>query len=334
MLAFSCKQVMQLKPLDAGDMLQRNSDMLSRLLGEQIALRFEIAPALPPVMADPEMFLQILINLAVNARDAMSRGGQLTIRADEAVFAAADISAKIERKAGRFMRLGITDTGSGMDPATVNHLFEPFFTTKDVGKGPGLGLATVHGIVNQHHGWIEVSSKPGEGTTFDVYLPVTDQTPERRAKQAAPAEIRGGRETILVVEDEEMLRELVRDILTAHGYRVLEAGNGKEALSVWQENREKIDLLLTDIAMPHGISGRELANRLRMENPRLPVILSSGHSHEMIESNEDARRDSTYLSKPYNPDQLAQTVRKTLDDAARTRKSPPVSRQPDSPTPR
>jgi CheY-like chemotaxis protein len=267
------------------------------------------------------MFQQTVVNLVVNARDAMNSGGQLTIRAREATFAAADIPAKSERKPGRFVRLSVSDTGSGMDPAVINHLFEPFFTTKEVGKGSGLGLATVYGMVNQHQGWIEVESKVGQGATFDLYFPVTDQAPARPAGQARPQESLRGQETILVVEDEMVLRELVREVLSVHGYRVLEAANGLEALRVWNERREKVHLLLTDIAMPHGLSGRDVAERLRKDDPLLPVIYSSGYSQEMIERHEDAGQGATYLAKPYNPAQLAQTVRDALD-AARKRQTP------------
>jgi CheY-like chemotaxis protein len=257
----------------------------------------------------------MVLNLVVNARDAMHSGGQLTIRATEANFGAGDIPAKSERKAGRFVRLSVTDTGSGMDTATIQHLFEPFFTTKEVGKGCGLGLATVYGMVSQHQGWIEVESKVGQGTTFDLYFPATEQAPESPAEPEAPPEVRGGKETVLVVEDELVLRELVREILTSHGYRVLEAANGVEALGVWRQNRQDVDLLLTDIAMPHGLSGRDLAEKLRKESPRLPVIFSSGYTREMIERSEDAQQGATYLSKPYNPVQLAQSVRHALDAA-------------------
>jgi two-component system, cell cycle sensor histidine kinase and response regulator CckA len=320
MLAFSRKQVMQQKALDVRETLGHTSDMLSGLLGGQAALHFEIAPQLPPVMADPDMFQQIMVNLVVNARDAMSSGGQLTIRAGEALFTPADIPAKSERKAGRFVHLSVTDTGSGMDAATINHLFEPFFTTKGIGKGTGLGLATVYGIVNQHRGWIEVESKVGQGTTFDIYFPTTDQAPEKPAEEVSQLEVRGGKETVLVVEDELVLRELVREILTTHGYRVMEAADGLEAMKVWEENREQVDLLLTDIAMPHGVSGRDVADKLRKDDPQLPVIFSSGYSREMIERSEDASRGAAYLAKPYNPTQLAQAVRGALD-AARKRET-------------
>jgi signal transduction histidine kinase/ActR/RegA family two-component response regulator len=315
MLAFSRKQVMQLKALDLDGALANTSDMLRGLLGERVILRLEMAPSLPPVMADPEMLHQMVVNLVVNARDAMNSGGQLTIRATEAIFSAGNIPAQSERKAGQFVRLSVTDTGSGMDTQIIQHLFEPFFTTKEVGKGTGLGLATVHGMISQHQGWIEVQSKVGQGTTFDLYFPVTDQAPEKPEKQEAPLEVRGGKETVLVVEDEMVLRELLREILTSHGYRVLEAANGLEAQAVWEENRQEVDLLLTDIAMPHGLSGRDLADQLRKDNPQLPVIFSSGYSQEMIARSEDARLGAIYLSKPYNPVQLAQCVRHALDAA-------------------
>jgi signal transduction histidine kinase/ActR/RegA family two-component response regulator len=315
MLAFSRKQVMQRKPLDVKETLGHTAEMLGRLLGEHVRLDFEIAPRLPAILADPEMFQQIVVNLVVNARDAMSSGGQLTIRADLARFTAADIPAHSDRRIGPFVRLSVSDTGSGMNTAIINRLFEPFFTTKDIGKGSGLGLATVHGMVNQHEGWIEVESQVGKGTTFDIYFPVTGQVPQEAAEPSAAPEVRGGKETVLMVEDELVLRELVREILQSHGYRVLEAANGLQALQVWDQNRGRIDLLLTDVAMPDGMSGRDLASKLRQEQPRLPVIFSSGYSQEMLQNNEAAGPGVTFLSKPYRPLQLAQAVRDALDAA-------------------
>jgi CheY-like chemotaxis protein len=306
---------MQPKALDVSETFGLTSGMLERLLGQQVNLRFEIASHLPPILADWQMFQQIVVNLVSNGRDAMSNGGQLTIRAAEASFTAADIPAKSERQAGRFVRLSVTDTGSGMDSGVIDHLFEPFFTTKQVGKGTGLGLAAVYGMVHQHQGWIEVESKAGQGTTFDIYFPVTDQAPQRLVEAASPPEPRGGQETVLVVDDESVLRELVREILTAQGYRVLEASDGVEALAVWDEHRDKVDLLLTDIAMPGGLSGRDLAEKLRKEDPLLPIILSSGYSQEMIERSGDTVQGATYLSKPYLPAELAQAVRHALDTA-------------------
>jgi signal transduction histidine kinase len=207
MLALSRKQVMLRRPLNVKETLGHTAHMLNRSLGEQVVLRLEIAPQLPAIMADAGMFQQIILNLVVNARDAMNSGGRLTICADEVKFGPGDLSAKSNRKPGRFVRLSVADTGSGMDTAIINHLFEPFFTTKDVGKGSGLGLATVDGMVNQHQGWIEVESKIGKGTRFDIYFPVVDHSPDEAVSQNEPSEVRGGRETVLVVEDQQALRQ-------------------------------------------------------------------------------------------------------------------------------
>jgi signal transduction histidine kinase/ActR/RegA family two-component response regulator len=312
MLAFSRKQVMQQKALDVEETLGRTAGMLRRLLGEDRVLRFNIASNLPPILADPEMFQQIIVNLAVNARDAMSTGGQLTIGVAEAQFGPSDANPKTGRKAGRYVRLSVADTGSGMDRTTIDHLFEPFFTTKEVGKGSGLGLATVYGMVNQHQGFIEVDSKIGQGTSFDIFFPVTDQKLESPAVKPPPGQVRGGKETVLVVEDEEAVRELVCEILRVHGYDVVQAADGPDALRVWQ-SRKRIDLLLTDMTMPNGLSGRDLAAKLWESNPRLPVIFSSGYSQEMIERGGEARPGVVFLPKPYVPVQLTQAVRQALD---------------------
>lgn len=316
MLAFSRKQVMQRRVVQLKDTMGSISEMLGQLLGEHVDLRFDIAPRLAPILADPEMLQQIIVNLVVNARDAMSSSGQLTICASEVRFAAADLQGRPERRAGNFVQLSVSDTGSGMDTAVINHLFEPFFTTKDIGKGSGLGLATVYGMVNQHEGWIEVESKIGQGTTFNIYFAATDSLPEKSLEPAKAPEVRGGKEVVLVVEDEHVLRELVREILEAHGYGVLEAGNGLEALQIWDKAGGRVDLLLTDMAMPHGMSGRELAAKLQKENPRLPVIFSSGYSQEMLERNARTLDGQTFLSKPYRPAELAQAVRASLDSVA------------------
>jgi signal transduction histidine kinase/ActR/RegA family two-component response regulator len=315
MLAFSRKQVMQAQALDVRQTLGETMELLERVLDHQAALRVDLAPHLPPILADWEMFQQILVNLVVNARDAMGRGGELTVAAVEASFHAEEIAGQLERRAGRFVRVSVTDTGSGMDRATIEHLFEPFFTTKEIGQGTGLGLAAVYGMVHQNQGWIEVESKVGRGTTFHVYFPVTDQAPQVTEEAASPPQVRGGRETVLVVEDEAVLRELVREVLTAQGYGLLEAEDGVAALEVWQAHRNRVDLLLTDIAMPRGVSGRDLAERLRKEDPQLPVIFSSGYSQEMIGRSDDPVQGATYLSKPYRPTQLARAVREALDAA-------------------
>jgi nitrogen-specific signal transduction histidine kinase/ActR/RegA family two-component response regulator len=316
MLAFSRKQVMQQRVMHIQETINQIADMLGRLLGKHVELHLDIAPQLPPILADPEMLQQVIANLIVNARDAMSSAGRLTIAASEASFAAADLDGKPDRRAGQFIRLSVSDTGAGMDSAVINHLFEPFFTTKDIGKGCGMGLATVYGMVNQNAGWIEVESTVGQGTTFNIFFPVTeppgDKTPPKTRKPRA----RGGRETVLVVEDETVLRELVREILEANGYHVLDAASGREALVVWEKHGKNIDLLLTDMAMPDGLSGRDLASKLHEGNPRLPVIFSSGYSQESLERKEPGAQTETFLSKPYQPADLARVVRNTLDNAA------------------
>ena len=304
MLAFSRKQVMQLKVFQIQETFNQVRDMLTRLLGAHVVLRVDIPPQLTPIKADPDMLQQILCNLAVNAREAMRSGGQFTILAEEVQFSAADVAGRPDRKVGRFVRICLEDTGSGIDPKTIPHIFEPFYTTKEVGKGAGLGLATVHGMVTQNGGWIEVESAIGVGTTFQIYLPAAEAPPKRVA------------ETILVVEDETVLRELVREILETVGYQVLDAASGQEALQVWQKHRGDVRLLLTDMSMPDGMSGRELAARLQKDNPRLPVIFSSGYSQEQLEETELTGPGQKFLSKPYQPEDLAQAVRSCLNSAA------------------
>jgi signal transduction histidine kinase len=316
MLALSHKQVMLRKPLDVKETLGHTADMLGRILGEHVVLNFEIAPRLPAILADAEMFQQIILNLVVNARDAMSSGGRLTICADEVKFASGDLSAKSNRQPGWFVRLSVADTGSGMDTAIIKHLFEPFFTTKDVGKGSGLGLATVLGMVNQHQGWIEVESQIGKGTRFDIYLPVAEHSPEKAGPQTDPPEVRGGKETLLMIEDQQALRQLVREVLQNHGYQILDAPNGVDALHVWENSPSKIDLVLMDISVLHAMSGHDVATRLWRDNPRLPVIFICDHTQEIIEHNGESGPFVTYLSKPYRPAQLIEAVREALDAVA------------------
>jgi signal transduction histidine kinase/ActR/RegA family two-component response regulator len=316
MLAFSRKQVMQRQVVQLNETMIQITDMLHRLLGSHVVLRFEIVPHLPPIMADPEMLQQIVVNLVANARDAMSSGGHLTILGSEANFAAADIGGKPDRHAGRFVKLSVSDTGSGIDSAIITRLFEPFFTTKDIGKGTGLGLATVYGMVNQHAGWIEVESEIGVGTTFNIYFPAAQKAPEKAAPKIGAPRTGTGGETVLVVDDEAVLRELVGEILEASGYRVLMAASGREALEVWKQQGKSVDLLLTDMTMPNGMSGRDLAAKLLQDNPRIPVIFSSGYSQEILELKEQANPGQTFFSKPYHPADLAQAVRAALDNAA------------------
>jgi two-component system, cell cycle sensor histidine kinase and response regulator CckA len=244
----------------------------------------------------------------------MPKGGRLIITTEPVALDDAFVQTHPQARRGQFVLLRVTDTGCGMDAATIERIFEPFFTTKDVGKGTGLGLATVYGIVKQHEGWIEVNSRPGEGSTFSVFLPATGQTaraPDRPAP--AGAEVRGGTETILVVEDEPVLRDMAQVILQECGYRVLEASTGVEALQVWSQQDGPVDLLLTDMVMPDGISGMELAQRLLSHKPSLKIIFTSGYNVDELDTDFIRKGGATFLQKPYTRSTLAKAVRQCLD---------------------
>ncbi len=319
LLMFSRKNVMKIEPLDLREIVGNMSKMTERLIGENITLEFQPPEELPPVQGDSGMIEQVLLNLSVNARDAMPQGGTLAISLEamsvDAVFAERHPQARI----GRFVRLRVTDTGTGMDTATLGHIFEPFFTTKEVGKGTGLGLATVYGIVKQHDGWIEVSSEPGKGATFDIMFPAIGEPSATSKKEASPddALVAGGTETILIVEDEEILREMAREILQEYGYKILEASSGREAFDVWNRHTDEIHLLLTDMVMPEGISGIQLAERLLTDRPDLKIIFTSGYSSNEINAELLARAQARFLQKPYSHNDLAKIVRDCLDkDAA------------------
>jgi ligand-binding sensor domain-containing protein/signal transduction histidine kinase/ActR/RegA family two-component response regulator len=317
MLAFSRKQIMQREAKDLNVVATNVSDMLVPMLGESIHVRRDLWDKPLTVLADPAMIEQALVNLAVNARDAMPKGGNLKIATREIEITEEDVQAKPERRVGRFARLSVSDTGCGMEATVIDHLFEPFFTTKDVGKGVGLGLATVYGMIQQHQGWMEVESQPGKGATFHMLLPFTDKSVEKPVAKAPRPKVEGGKETILLVEDEIDLRELVTDILEGHGYRILQAGSGVEALKVWEECGRNVDILLSDIIMPEGMSGRELAEKLQEADPNMPVILTSGYNQEMIEREVVLSDSVKFFAKPYHPAQLAQAVRESLNDRKR-----------------
>ncbi len=313
MLAFSRKQIMQPKAVNLNEVTAQVTKMLGRLLGENISVCCNAAPNLPSILADVAMMEQIIMNLALNARDAMPNGGQLIISSAAVQIDESQIEGRAEAYPGHFVCLTVSDTGSGMDEATVQRIFEPFFTTKEVGKGTGLGLATVYGIIKQHRGWIEVASQPGRGTAFSIYLPVASEQAAKSTQPMPSAPVSGGKETILFVEDETDIRRLVRVILERYGYRVLEAETGVEALKVWKEHKDSIQLLLTDMVMPEGVSGKDLANQLRAENPKLKVIFSSGYSVEMLEKDFADQPGLYFLPKPYQPQKLGQVVRECLD---------------------
>jgi two-component system cell cycle sensor histidine kinase/response regulator CckA len=313
LLMFSRKQIMQPRHVDLNDVIQNITRMLQRMMGEDIAVEVLESPELPSLLGDTGMIEQVLMNLAVNAREAMPRGGKLMLATSVSTFTDNVTIENPEARAGRFICLSICDTGCGMDPITVNRIFEPFFTTKEVGKGTGLGLAAVYGIVKQHQGWIEVDSTIGAGTTFKLFFPASAKPAEALSKPATTEKVSGGNETILVVEDETALRELVEEILSLYGYQVISACSGVDALRVWEQPHEKIDLLLTDMVMPEGISGRELAERLQRNEPGLKVIYTSGYSPGMAGKDLALLEGFNFLPKPYPPTRLAEVVRECLD---------------------
>ena len=315
LLAFSRRQVMQVKPVHLNDLLTNLLKMVRRLIGENIAVVLRDSPGLPVVLADPGMIEQVVVNLCVNARDAMAGGGKLTLATEAAELSEAEAHANPDVRAGRYVRLSVSDTGCGMDDATRAHLFEPFFTTKEVGKGTGLGLATVYGIVKQHGGWVEVESTVDRGSVFRVLLPAAAFGVAEGGKEHAPLMPRGRNETILIVEDEPSVRIVMAATLRRYGYLVLEARNGSDAEGRWSEHEAEIDLLLTDIVMPGGVSGVELAARLRVQRPTLRVVFCSGYSQTQTVPSGPGLGT---LPKPFETSVLLGTVRKCLDDPVTT----------------
>jgi len=315
LLTFSRRQVMQPRRLDMNEVVNNMTKMLARILGEDINLQLNYFPQPALVQADAGMMEQVLLNLSVNSRDAMPNGGQLSLRIAVLDLDACHLAHHPDARPGRFVCLSAMDTGCGIPQENLRRIFEPFFTTKEVGKGTGLGLATVYGIVKQHQGWIEVETSVGKGTTFKVFLPCCNEVSGTVAEPAAQPAVRGGTETILVVEDETPVRELVCNLLEAHGYKILQAESGVKALEVWSQSKDRVDLVLTDLVMPDRMNGRELAERLWSERPKLKVIFTSGYSADVVGKDFVLRGGLNYLQKPYHPQQLAVTVRDCLDSS-------------------
>jgi hypothetical protein len=312
LLAFSRRQVLDVKPIRLDELLRNLEGMFQRLLGEHIALNIQAPPGLPLIEADTGMLEQVAVNLAVNARDAMPEGGTLTIGVDVVDIAPSSPLPQPEARYGHFVCLKISDTGCGISEDVQKRMFEPFFTTKEFGKGTGLGLATVYGIVKQHRGWIHVESAMGKGACFSVYFPVCLKTDGDNACEKPPSPVEGGKETILVVEDEDAVRLLVKMCLKRYGYHVLEARTGPEALAVWEKNRGDISLLLTDLIMPGGLMGYDLAERLKRDKSALKVIYSSGYQESVKNDGEPLVEGVNFLPKPYIPSKLASLVRECL----------------------
>ena len=315
LLMFSRRSVLNVKPMDLNEIVNDLLKMLRRLIGEDIKLIFDgCTGAFPAVNADAGMIEQVVMNLVVNARDAMTGGGRITITTSLKTLSEKDAASNPARQPGRFACLTVSDTGSGIAKETMERIFEPFFTTKDPGKGTGLGLATVHGIVAQHKGWVEVESESGKGATFHVFLPTLTEMAAMAQAPAVQTPLQRGRETVLLVEDEPHVRQNVGRTLRALGYQVYEAANGQQAVALWQQHAAEIDILLTDVVMPEGMTGLELAERLRAARSDLRVIISSGYSSEIVRAGGIKQAGIWYLPKPYEAKTLAETVRGCLDE--------------------
>ena len=314
LLAFSRRQVMQPQVLNLNRVVADLEKMLRRLIGEHIDLDIVAGPDLGAVKADPGQIEQIIMNLAVNARDAMPTGGRLTLETANIDFAASHKCRFGNIPPGRYVRLAVSDTGSGMDAETLDHIFEPFFTTKEVGKGTGLGLPMVYGIVKQNGGCIDVESRPGQGTTFKIYLPRLEAAVEAPGARTTAAAKLEGSETILVVEDEEALRTLLCRFFRLYGYNVLEARHGGEALLLCERHQGPIHLMVTDVVMPQ-MSGKELADRLAPLHPEMTVFFMSGYTDSDLTSYGAPEPSQHFIPKPFRPMDLVKKVRDILDAA-------------------
>jgi PAS domain S-box-containing protein len=313
LLAFSRKQVLQTRVLDLNVIVRDMDKMLRRLIGEDVDLVACLGSELGRIRADPGQVEQVLLNLAVNARDAMPRGGKLTIEtANVELGATYAMTHPVMKTPGRYVLLAVSDNGCGMDAETQSHIFEPFFTTKEAGKGTGLGLATVYGIVKQSGGYIWVYSEPGQGTSFKIYLPRTESEAERLSTVPVPVPFVRGSETVLLVEDEDALRALARQVLEESGYRVLEARRAEEGLLIARGHQDRIHLLLTDVVMP-GASGPRLAEQMIEIHPQARVVYMSGYTDGAVVNHGLLEAGAAFLQKPFTPQALAAKVREVLD---------------------
>jgi two-component system, cell cycle sensor histidine kinase and response regulator CckA len=315
LLAFSRKQVMQSQPVNLSLLAADLTEMLKRTIGEHIELQCDYAEHLPFVHADPCMLEQVMINLVVNGRDSMPQGGRLLVTTERVLIDAHYGHAHPEARPGVFVCLSVKDNGCGIAAEHLPRIFEPFFTTKETGKGTGLGLATVYGIIRQHQGWIEVTSKVGMGSTFKVYLPANEACPEVPVTQSTSPRQRGGNETILLVEDDDPLRLMTRHLLEKFGYQVYEASSGPEALETWRDHASEIDLLLADIIMPKGLTGHDVAQHILDREPRIKVLLMTGYSggSHAPQSTQLRAHMVKVLQKPYAVTDLLRAVRQCLD---------------------
>lgn len=312
LLAFSRRQVLQPKVLQLNTIVADMDRMLRRVIGEDIDLLTVLEPDLGQIKADPGQIEQVILNLAVNARDAMPQGGKLTIETASVYLDHQYANQHIAIRPGHYVRLAVSDTGCGMTAQTQVRIFEPFFTTKEQGKGTGLGLSTVYGIIKQSEGNVWVYSEPEKGTTFKIYLPRVDEVAEPVETHALPIEMPQGRETVLLAEDEEQVRQIIRIILEMNGYRVLEATGGREALSIYKQHKGEIDMIITDAVMPE-MSGRELVESLKTLHPTIKVLYMSGYTDDAIVRHGLLDQEIAFLQKPFTPEALMHKVREVLD---------------------
>jgi PAS domain S-box-containing protein len=313
LLAFSRKQIIEPRVLDLNGVVVKMDKMLRRIIGEDLEMVTLLASGLWPVKVDPAQIEQVIINLAVNARDAMPKGGKLTIETANVVLDDNYVAAHLEAQPGEHVLLTISDTGSGMSDEVQAHIFEPFFTTKEQGKGTGLGLATVFGIIKQSGGNIQVYSEEGLGTTFKIYLPRAEEVSLATTQSDQAGDIPRGTETVLLAEDEATVRNLTAELLRTQGYTVLEADNGEEGLRLAQEHRETIQLLLTDVVMPQ-MGGKELARRLRAIHPEIKILFVSGYTDDAIVHHGVLESEVAFIQKPFSAVTLARKVRDVLDE--------------------
>jgi len=312
LLIFSRREKLESRAISLNDTISQFAKMLRRIIGEDIELRVTAEGSLSTVFADPGQMEQVLMNLAVNARDAMSEGGELIIETRNIIIDEAFCRTRTYARPGKYVQISVTDTGEGMDADTQQHIFEPFFTTKEVGKGTGLGLALAYAIIKQHDGLIEVYSEVGHGTTFKIYVPAQEKAVEQEEVQEAQPMLRGGAETILVAEDEECLRRLLTGMLTSLGYKVILTRDGESAVETYSTQRDQIDLVILDMVMPR-MGGREAYERIRTLNSKVPVIFMTGYTPEMASTRYVVEAGAAFIQKPYGVAALGHKVREALD---------------------
>lgn len=312
LLAFARRQILEPRDIDLNLDVTETLSLLEKVIGSNIEISTKLTADLPVVRADPTQIEQVIMNLCINARDAMPQGGRLIIETGGKTFDEKSVDLQQHARPGTYAMLAVTDTGTGMDAATLDRIFEPFFTTKETGKGTGLGLATVYGIVRQHGGFLHVYSEVGVGTTFRIYLPLTVASGKVDIQTADPQPVRGGSELILIAEDHEGLRELARETLEGLGYSVITANDGEAAIREFENHRDQIDLLLFDVVLPK-VNGPKAYSQISSLKPDIPVIFATGYSADIELLREAQQQGLTVLQKPYDPRDLARRIRDTLD---------------------